>query len=122
MRKLLILLVICFIFVTGCGESMTPAKNDGGPGSGTMSMDGNGMGLPGISDAGSCSAAPDASMASPPGATLNIDDPCTAHTQCVTGLCFPFNSKGPHCSAPCTEPCQCPGTTGCSNMGVCKAP
>jgi hypothetical protein len=120
MRKLLIILAICFTFVTACGSTSSTMGDGGGPGNGNR--DGSGMGLPQYGDGGVCSAAPDASMESPPDATLAIDEACSMHDQCITGLCFPFNSKGPHCSAPCTEGCQCPGTTGCSNMGVCKSP
>ena len=49
--------------------------------------------------------------------------PCDEDEQCETGLCFPFNAKGPHCTQTCSGPDDCPPpSTGCNNMGVCKAP
>jgi hypothetical protein len=50
-------------------------------------------------------------------------EPCTSNEQCETGLCHPFNAKGPHCSLPCGADAECPPPSpGCNNMGVCKAP
>ncbi len=48
---------------------------------------------------------------------------CTEDSECETNLCFPFNSKGPHCTHECTvdEDCADP-SPGCNNKGVCKAP
>jgi len=43
--------------------------------------------------------------------------------ECATGLCFDFNSKGPHCTHACTVATDCEAPSdGCSGMGVCKAP
>jgi hypothetical protein len=48
---------------------------------------------------------------------------CTTDQECETGLCYPFNAKGPHCSKSCSADGDCPPPSpGCSNMGVCKAP
>lgn len=56
-------------------------------------------------------------------ALLDFMEPCDEDAQCETGLCFPFNAKGPHCTKPCTTPDECPPpSTGCNMMGVCKAP
>jgi hypothetical protein len=57
------------------------------------------------------------------GDTLPYMSPCDDDAQCETGLCFPFNAKGPHCSMACGSPDDCPPpSTGCNNMGICKAP
>lgn len=41
--------------------------------------------------------------------------------ECESGLCFEFNTHGPHCTIPCTSPADCPApSSGCSGMGVCK--
>jgi hypothetical protein len=54
---------------------------------------------------------------------LPFMDPCDDDAQCVTGLCHPFNAKGPHCTKPCNGDDDCPApSTGCNNMGICKAP
>lgn len=44
--------------------------------------------------------------------------------QCSTGdMCYPFPSKGPHCTHACKTPMDCPPPSpGCTPMGVCKAP
>jgi hypothetical protein len=48
---------------------------------------------------------------------LGMDD------QCDTGLCFDFNTKGPHCTHECTVDTDCEDPSpGCNGMGVCKAP
>lgn len=109
----------CCLLLVACGGAGGNNGDDGGRGMGM----GDGGGLPPLSDGGACTPAPDAGVAAPPGATLRFMDPCTDHNQCPTGLCFSFNMKGPHCSAPCTEPCQCPApSAGCSNMGICRVP
>ena len=49
--------------------------------------------------------------------TLGIDE------QCDTGLCFDFNTKGPHCTHACAVDTDCAAPSpGCNGMGVCKAP
>jgi hypothetical protein len=109
MRFFLVALLICCAFVTACGKGM-----------------GNGTGVGLTSDAGGdggCALAPDAAMAAAPDASLTLGEPCQNSDQCLSGLCFNFNARGPHCSAPCTDACQCPPPTrGCNNMGVCKSP
>lgn len=61
----------------------------------------------------------------PEGATLEFMAECVPgqDSQCKTGTCFDFTSRGPHCTAACTQACECPPPSGgCSNRGVCKAP
>ncbi len=54
---------------------------------------------------------------------LPVLTPCETNAQCATGLCFPFNAKGPECTEPCSVDSDCPAPSpGCSNMKVCKAP
>jgi hypothetical protein len=37
--------------------------------------------------------------------------------------CYPYPSKGPHCSHPCRTAMDCaPPSPGCTPMGECKAP
>jgi hypothetical protein len=48
---------------------------------------------------------------------------CSTNEECETGLCHPFNMKGPLCSKPCAADTDCPTPSpGCNNMGICKAP
>jgi hypothetical protein len=57
------------------------------------------------------------------GGLLPFMSPCNQDAECETGLCFLFPAKGPYCSKPCSVPADCPPpSTGCNNMGVCKAP
>jgi hypothetical protein len=105
MRKLTCIFVFCCAFVTACGGSHN-GMTDGGA----------------IGDA-VCPLAPDAAAPAAPDASVALGDQCQTNDQCLSGLCFNFNSRGPHCTTPCTDPCQCPlPTRGCSNMGVCKSP
>lgn len=68
------------------------------------------------------SAVIDAAEASD-GALLGFMQPCQTNEQCETGLCFPFNAKGPKCSKPCATADDCPPpASGCNGMGICKAP
>ncbi len=56
-------------------------------------------------------------------ALLPLMAPCNDDGQCETGLCYPFNAKGPHCTKPCDGDGDCPAPSpGCNNMGICKAP
>lgn len=57
------------------------------------------------------------------GDLLPFMSPCENDQECDTGECFTFPAKGPHCSHPCesAEDCE-PPSTGCNQMGVCKAP
>ena len=46
---------------------------------------------------------------------------CSEDGECETGLCFPYNAFGPHCTTPCDKDSECPPPSpGCSGMGVCK--
>jgi hypothetical protein len=57
------------------------------------------------------------------GALLPFMSPCEEDAQCETGLCYPFNAKGPHCTQSCDSADDCPPPSpGCNMMGVCKAP
>lgn len=52
---------------------------------------------------------------------LGFLEPCEDDQQCSTGLCFPFNAYGPHCSMPCEVDSDCPvPSPGCSNKKTCK--
>ena len=52
--------------------------------------------------------------------TIMDVDPCD---EAAGETCFAFNDKGPHCTRECEgdDDCEAP-STGCSGMGVCKAP
>jgi hypothetical protein len=65
----------------------------------------------------------DAGSGADAGEILPFMSSCQTNDQCETGLCFSFNSKGPHCTHGCMmdEDCEDP-SPGCNNMGVCKAP
>ncbi len=77
---------------------------------------------PGV-DASALEASVDASADAADAGLLPFMSPCTTNEQCDTGLCFPFNAKGPKCSKPCKTNDDCgPPSTGCNNQGVCKAP
>jgi hypothetical protein len=55
--------------------------------------------------------------------TLGFMEACATDEQCTTGLCYPFNARGPHCSHPCTVDGDCEAPSpGCNGMGVCKVP
>jgi len=57
------------------------------------------------------------------GGLLGYLEPCTTDDQCESGLCFPFVSKGPHCTLPCTTDAECPAPSpGCGGMNVCRPP
>jgi hypothetical protein len=91
--------------LSGCGDPGTAADDDG-------------------ADAGDCTPVTE-DLTPPEGATLKFMDPCVAgqDAQCETNLCYTFNMRGPHCTARCTQACECPPPSGgCNNMGVCKAP
>jgi hypothetical protein len=72
---------------------------------------------------------PDAST-EPDGSTSTLladGAPCETDAQCSTGLCYPFNAKGPRCSRSCTPAtaatdCPSPPYEGCNNRNVCKVP
>ncbi len=57
------------------------------------------------------------------GGLLPFLSECATDDECDTGLCHPFNAKGPHCSHPCELDTDCePPSTGCNGMGICKVP
>jgi hypothetical protein len=78
--------------------------------------DGTTPGLDGSFEAGTDAGHGDAALA-------KLTEPCATNEECESGLCFPFNAKGPHCSKACTtnEQCEAP-STGCNNQGICKVP
>jgi hypothetical protein len=48
---------------------------------------------------------------------------CVDDAQCMSGICFPFNAKGPHCTHACETNADCEAPSpGCSNNKVCKVP
>ena len=56
-------------------------------------------------------------------ALLPFMSECEEDAECETGVCHPFNAKGPHCSHACEMDTDCePPSPGCNMMGVCKAP
>ena len=78
----------------------------------------------GDDDGGSADAVPtvDADPLAPDAMLLPIYSPCAVNEECDTGLCFPFNMNGPHCTIECPmAPEECPApSSGCNGMGVCK--
>lgn len=115
MHKRLFFFAICFILVTACG----------GTGGDSVSRDAGGSaddaGLNG--DGGGCAPAPDAGGPAAAAATMSFMESCRQHAECKSGLCFNFNGRSARCTTPCNSACQCNApSTGCSNMGVCKAP
>jgi hypothetical protein len=61
------------------------------------------------------------------GPTLSFMCPCSTSSgspQCPAGdTCYPYPSKGPHCSHPCRANGDCAWPSpGCTPMGECKAP
>ena len=51
------------------------------------------------------------------GTKLPLMSPCQSDAQCETGLCYPFNAKGPHCTKPCTHDSECPPPAdGCPHL------
>jgi hypothetical protein len=82
-------------------EAGVEASSEGGEGGGSMMMCG--------------------------GPVLAFMCPCNPQPgspQCAAGdTCYPYPSKGPHCSHPCKAPSDCaPPSPGCTPMGECKAP
>jgi hypothetical protein len=83
---------------SGATPGLTPVSVDGGPGD----------------------AAPDAAEGGALAPFLAI---CKVNADCESNVCFPFNSKGPHCTIACNADADCPAPSpGCSHMGVCKPP
>jgi hypothetical protein len=126
------------VFAAACTNKGTPcavgdwehcACASGGTGYQQCSADGQAYGacdcsgnIPGIpsADAGSDASAAEGGTDA---GLLPFMSACSKNEECDTGLCFNFNAKGPHCSKPCTQATECPPpSTGCNNMGVCKAP
>lgn len=74
-------------------------------------------------DGGTCVPVTE-TIEAPDGATLGLLETCTPgrDDECLSGLCFNFNARGPKCTAPCTRDCECPApSSGCSNRGVCMS-
>ena len=68
---------------------------------------------------------PDSAVPTSDGEAIGYMEACTVGMDelCETGLCFDFNTKGPHCTHACTVDTDCEApSTGCNGMGVCKAP
>jgi hypothetical protein len=77
------------------------------------------------SDEGDRPTPADASLATQDAGTaaLGYMEACTDNAQCMSNLCFNFNSKGPHCTHECTTATDCEEPSpGCNGMGVCKVP
>ena len=94
MRTISLALLLCFaLLATAC-----PAGDDDGTGDDAPAAD-----------------------AAPPG-SLPFAAPCSENAECMSGLCFPFNMDGPHCTIDCpAAPMTCPApSSGCNGMGVCK--
>ena len=57
------------------------------------------------------------------GELASFMEPCENDDQCETGLCFPYNAAGPHCTHACENDLDCEEPSpGCNGMGVCKRP
>jgi hypothetical protein len=125
------------VLAPACGGKETPCYAGdwqrcdcatGGSGYQQCSADGEAYGacdcsgnIPGVPSLDGSVDAP--AESAPDAGLLPFMSPCEKNEECVTGNCFPFNSKGPHCTKPCTQATDCPPpSTGCSNMGVCKSP
>jgi hypothetical protein len=55
------------------------------------------------------------------GGLLPLYVPCEDDAECESGLCYPFNAFGPHCTQPCEDANDCPApSSGCNGKGVCK--
>ncbi len=132
-------LVLTGVVAACSGKDATPcapkdyapcACPSGVPGYSQCEANGDGYGLCDCSGVSPvvpvATSAPDAGGsdgASEEGALLGFMEACSTNEQCETGLCFPFNAKGPKCSKPCTSASDCPPpAAGCSNQNICKAP
>lgn len=75
---------------------------------------------------GAADAGPQAADAAASGPLAFMSECNPADDQCDADndqFCFSFNSKGPRCTHSCSAPEECEApSTGCNNMGVCKAP
>jgi hypothetical protein len=65
----------------------------------------------------------------PPAAPLAFAAECCANSDCSSGKCGQYMSKGNRCTKDCTTDADCadlmgPGTTnlGCGGQGICKVP
>jgi hypothetical protein len=83
--------------------------------------------LPACSSDGDDSSPPDAAPeidadpTAPDAGLAAFGEECMENEDCESGLCFPFNNRGPHCTIPCDSPEDCPDPAfGCNGMGVCK--
>jgi hypothetical protein len=68
-----------------------------------------------------CDGTPGLEEGSGGGAAGALYTPCEIDADCDSGLCFPFNSRGPHCTLACDDGTECPApSSGCNDKGVCK--
>lgn len=96
-RRILLSLSLVGLLVA-CGSSDTPPENRDIPDAGVASD----------TDAGDL---------------LPFMSMCETDEECETGLCFPFNANGPHCTHACETDLECEDPSpGCNGMGVCKRP
>ena len=73
-------------------------------------------------DSGPDADEPDASVSD---VVPTFMEPCVVNgTSCEEPyFCFVYNMRGPHCTKECTLDTECEApSSGCNNMGVCKAP
>ncbi|MFO0676618.1 MAG: hypothetical protein U0169_08795 [Polyangiaceae bacterium] len=107
----------------GAGKSGLSQCVASGEGYGACDCSGRVPGVTVVAPAATSDAGPTDDAGSDAGGLLPFMSPCETNEQCDTGLCFLFNAKGPHCSKACTNAAECPApSTGCNNMGTCKAP
>jgi hypothetical protein len=104
-----------------CADGARGYHQCAAPGDGYGACDCSGA-TPGLapvdSDAGPADAATDEGGALAPFLAM-----CKVNADCESDVCFPFNSKGPHCTIACNADSDCPAPSpGCSHMGVCKPP
>ena len=79
--------------------------------------------IPALTTGASASSGAGGSAGSGGGPSKGFLEECTTDEECVTGLCYPFMAKGPHCSQPCGGDGDCPPPSpGCNLMGTCKVP
>lgn len=111
MMKSVLSILLVLSAAAACGSDDSPSPD--------ASTQNNADAMPGGPDA--MPSGPDAM----PGAGIAYMEPCdVADDQCADELlCFAFNNKGPHCTHTCENDGDCESpSTGCNNMGVCKAP
>lgn len=135
-RPVLGVLLWCLVLLLGCADD-APACYDGeyqactcGQAEGYAQCDAGrygacdcASGTPGLGGAAANAVGGSGGAGGSEPEQVGYMDPCDDDEQCETGLCHPFNAKGPHCSQPCSDPSDCPPPSpGCNNMGICKVP